>query len=221
MTSVCVRVCWDMLKHNIECSEIAIPLMDNHVIHFAHFIIYFTAFYILFTHIATSAYPYKDHMRTSLRVLVLCCQWLVSAAILRPRRSHVIYPPLRQTQLIFGDLYIRRRRDFFWNCGEHAEQYFLQKILLPQPFKKEDRQQRFLSKDNVSKTYMQECILCGLFQGYEEEAREPLSKAEVPDYSVDWLRLLAEVLRAEDILDATFFNNYMSDVDEPDQHQGG
>ena len=71
------------------------------------------------------------------------------------------------------------------------------------------------------KTYMEECILRGLFRGYEEEARETLNNAQARGYSVERLRLLAEVLRAEDIIDAAFFNNYMSDLDELDKHRAG
>ena len=71
----------------------------------------------------------------------------------------------------------------------------------------------------MSKTYMEECILRGLFRGYEEEARETLNNAQARGYSVERLRLLAEVLRAEDIVDSTFFNNYMSDLDELDKHR--
>ena len=73
----------------------------------------------------------------------------------------------------------------------------------------------------MSKTYIEECILRGLFRGYEEEARETLNNAQVRGYSVERLRLLAEVLRAEDIIDAAFFNNYMSDLDELDKHRAG
>ena len=73
----------------------------------------------------------------------------------------------------------------------------------------------------MSKTYMEECILRGLFRGYEEEARETLNNAQARGYSVERLRLLAEVLWAEDIVDATFFNNYMSDLDELDKHRAG
>ena len=86
-------------------------------------------------------------------------------------------------------------------------------ILLSKAFTKEDHEQRFFSKDNVSKTYMEECILRVLFRGYEEKARETLNNAQARGYSVERLRLLAEVLRAEDIIDATFFNNYISDLD--------
>ena len=113
------------------------------------------------------------------------------------------------------------RRNFYLPYGEDAEKYFLQNILLSQPFTKEDHEQRFFSKDNVSKTYMEECILRGLFRGYEEKARETLNNAEARGYSVERLRRLAEVLRAEDIVDATFFNNYMSDLDELDKHRAG
>ena len=126
-----------------------------------------------------------------------------------------------------GNKWRLRRRTAIprWNFslpnGEDAEKYFLQKILLPQTFTKEDHEQRFFSKDNASKTYMEECILRGLFRGYEEEARETLSNAQARGYSVEPLRLLAEVLWAEDIIDATFFNNYMSDLDELDKHRAG
>ena len=113
------------------------------------------------------------------------------------------------------------RWNFYLPYGEDAKKYFLQKILLSQPFTKEDHEQQFFSKDNVSKTYMEECILRGLFRGYEEEARETLNNAQARGYSVERLRLLAEVLRAEDIIDATFFNNYMSELDELNKHRAG
>ena len=67
--------------------------------------------------------------------------------------------------------------NFYLPNGEDAEKYFSQKILLSQPFTKEDHEQRFFSKDNVSKTYQEACILRGLFLGYEEEARETLNNA--------------------------------------------
>ena len=41
----------------------------------------------------------------------------------------------------------------------------------------------------------------------------------ISGYSIERLRLLAEVLRADDIIDATFFNNYMSDLDELNKHR--
>ena len=113
------------------------------------------------------------------------------------------------------------RWNFYLPYGEDAEKYFLENILLSQPFTKEDHEQRFFSKDKVSKTYMEECILRGLFRGYEEVARETLNNAQARGYSVERLRLLAEVLRAEDIIDATFFNNYMSDLDELNKHRAG
>ena len=133
----------------------------------------------------------------------------------------------RENRDNMGNKWRLRRRtaipgwNFYLPYGEDAEKYFLQKILLSQPFTKDDHEHRFFSKDNVSKTYMEECILRGLFRGYEEEARETLNNAEARGYSVERLRLLAEVLRAEDIIDATFFNNYMSDLNELDKHRPG
>ena len=111
--------------------------------------------------------------------------------------------------------------NFYLPSGEDVEKYFLQNILLSQPFTKVNHEQRFFSKDNVSKTYMEECILRGLFRGYEEEAGETLNNAQARGYSVGRLRFPAEVLRAEDRIDATFFNNCMSDLDELDKHRAG
>ena len=62
--------------------------------------------------------------------------------------------------------------EFYLPYGEDAELYFLQKILLSQPFTKADHERKFPSSSNVTKTYMEECIHRGLFRGYEEEARE-------------------------------------------------
>ena len=109
-----------------------------------------------------------------------------------------------------------------WNCylpySEDAKKNFLQKICLSGQFTKEDDEQHFFSKDNVLKTYMEDCILRGLFRGYEEQSRGGLNNAQARGYSVERLRFLAEVLRTEDIIDETFFNNYTSNLDEPDKH---
>ena len=113
------------------------------------------------------------------------------------------------------------RWNFYLPYAEEAKKYFLQKILLSQQFLKEDHEQRFFSKDNVSKTYMEECILRGLFRGYEEEARETLNNAQAGGSSVERLHLLAKVPQSQDIIDATFFNNYMVDLDEVDGHWAG
>ena len=60
------------------------------------------------------------------------------------------------------------RCNFYLPCGENAELYSLQKILLWQPFIKADHEQKFPSSNNVTKTYMEECIHPRLFRGYEE-----------------------------------------------------
>ena len=41
-----------------------------------------------------------------------------------------------------------------------------------QTFIKEDHKQCLLSKDNASRNYVEECIIRGLFRGYEDEAQE-------------------------------------------------
>ena len=126
-----------------------------------------------------------------------------------------------------GKKWILRRRTAIprWNLylpyGEDAELYFLQKILLSQPFTKADHERKFLSSNNVTKTYMEECIHRGLFRGYEEEARESLNNAQARGYSVERLRLLAQVLMAKEIIDSTFLNTYMSDLDELEKHRFG
>ena len=82
----------------------------------------------------------------------------------------------------------RRAASQRWNLylpyGEDAELYFLQKILLSRPFKKADHERKFFSSNNVTKTYMEECIHRGLFRGYEEEARDTLNNAQARGYSV-------------------------------------
>ena len=76
-----------------------------------------------------------------------------------------------------GKKWILRRRTaiprwkFYLPYGEDAELYFLQKILLSQPFTKADHERKILSSNNVTKTYMEECIHRGLFRGYEEEEK--------------------------------------------------
>ena len=57
-----------------------------------------------------------------------------------------------------------------------------------------------------------------MFRGYEEEARETLNNAQARGYSVVCLPLLAQVLMAEEIIDFTFLNTYMSDLDELEEH---
>ena len=126
-----------------------------------------------------------------------------------------------------GKKWILRRRtaiprwNFYLPYGEDAELYFLQKILLSQPFTKAHHERKFLSSNNVTKTYMEDCIHRGLFHGYEEEARETLNNAQARGYSVERLRLLAQVLMAEEIIDSTFLNTYMSDLDELEKHRFG
>ena len=95
-----------------------------------------------------------------------------------------------------GKKWILRRRtailrwNFYLPRGEDAELYFLQKILLSQPFTKADHERKFLSSNNVTETYMEECIHRGLFRSCEEEARETLNNAQARGYSVERLRLL-------------------------------
>ena len=77
-----------------------------------------------------------------------------------------------------GKKWILRRRTAIprWNLylpyGEDAELYFLQKILLSHSFTKADHEQKFFLSNNVTKTYMEECIHRGWFRGDEEEARK-------------------------------------------------
>ena len=126
-----------------------------------------------------------------------------------------------------GKKWILRRRtaiprwNFYLPYAEDAELYFLQKILLSHPFTKADHERKFLSSNNVTKTYMEECIHRGLFRGYDEEARETLNNAQARGHSVERLRLLAQVLMAEEIIDSTFLNTYMSDLDELEKHRFG
>ena len=112
-----------------------------------------------------------------------------------------------------------------WNLylpyGEDAEWYILQNILLPQPFTKTDQERKFLSSNNVTKTYMEECIHRGFFRGYEEEATESFNVAQARGYSVERLRLLAQVLMAKEIIDSTCLKTYMSDLDELEKHRFG
>ena len=68
---------------------------------------------------------------------------------------------------------------------------------------------------------MEECIHRGLFRAYEEEARETLNNAQARGYSVERLRLLAQVLMVEEIIDSTFLNTYMSNLDELEKHRFG
>ena len=60
-----------------------------------------------------------------------------------------------------------------------------------------------------------------MFRGYEEEARETLNNAQAHGYSVERLRLLAQVLMAEEIIGSVFLNTYMSDLDELEKHRFG
>ena len=60
-----------------------------------------------------------------------------------------------------------------------------------------------------------------MFRGYEEEARETLNNAQARGYSVERLRLLAQRLMAEEIIDSTFLNTYMSNLDELEKHRFG
>ena len=69
--------------------------------------------------------------------------------------------------------------------------------------------------------YMEECIHRGLFCGYEVEARETVNNAQARACSVERLRLLAQVLMAEEIIDSTFLNTYMSDLHELEKHRFG
>ena len=80
---------------------------------------------------------------------------------------------------------------------------------------------RTLSSKNVTETYMEECIHRGLSRAYEEEATETLNNAQARGDSVERLRLLAQVLMAEEIIDSTFRNTYMSDLDELEKHRFG
>ena len=136
--------------------------------------------------------------------------------------------PLEKLEKTFtdevGKKWILRRRtaiprwNFYLPYAEDADLYFLQKMLLSQPFTKADHERKFLSSNNVTKTYREECIHRGLFRGYEEEARGTLNNAQARGYSVERLRLLAQVLMAEEIIDSTFLNTYMSDLDELENH---
>ena len=126
-----------------------------------------------------------------------------------------------------GKKWILRKRtgiprwNFYLPYGEDAEFDLLQKILLSQLLQSSEHDPKFLSSNNVTKAYMEKCIHRGLFRGYEEEARETLNDAQPSGYSVDRLRLLAQVRMAEDVLDSTFLNTYMSDLDELERHRFG
>ena len=69
--------------------------------------------------------------------------------------------------------------------------FFLQKILLSQPFTKADHQRKFLPSNNVTKTFMEECIHREFGRGDEEEASENVSNAQARGYSFERLRKMA------------------------------
>ena len=56
--------------------------------------------------------------------------------------------------------------DFIPPVWRRCRIVFLAKILLSHPFTKADHEQKFFAADNVTKTYMKECIHRGLVQGY-------------------------------------------------------
>ena len=103
------------------------------------------------------------------------------------------------------------RWNFYLPNGEDAELYLLQKILLSQAFTKANSERKFPSSNNVTETYIEECIHRGLFRGHEEEASETSNNAQARGYSAERLRLLAQVLMAKEIMEPTFLNTYMSD----------
>ena len=65
---------------------------------------------------------------------------------------------------------------------------------------------------------MAECIHRGLFGVYEEEKEESLNTAQVPWYSIQRVDFLAEALRAKELIDPNFFNNYMSNLHWLNKH---
>ena len=67
---------------------------------------------------------------------------------------------------------------------------------------------------SLEHTYIEKCIHRGLFSSYEEEARENVNNAQAREYCIECLHPFAHVLMGEDIIKSTFFNNYMSDLDE-------
>ena len=90
-------------------------------------------------------------------------------------------PPERMQRELrdnMGNWRILRRRtaiprwNFYLPYGGDAKTYFLQKILLSQPFAKEDHEQRFFSEDNVSRPTWRSVS----FVGYSEDMRKKHEK---------------------------------------------
>ena len=91
--------------------------------------------------------------------------------------------------------------------------------MLSKPFGKTEHDAKFLSPDNDTNTYMEECIIRALFHGYEEEAEETLNTAQARGYSIERLRLLAATLRDEEVIGDAFFTSYNEELDAMSKHR--
>ena len=111
------------------------------------------------------------------------------------------------------------RWNFYLPYGDDAEKHYLQKILLSSPFGKEAHDAKFLSPENDTRTYMEECIIRGLFSGYEDEAQETLNTAQARGYSIERLRVLAATLHAEEVIGEAFFTSYNEELEAMAKHR--
>ncbi|XP_065058005.1 uncharacterized protein LOC135685854 isoform X1 [Rhopilema esculentum] len=97
---------------------------------------------------------------------------------------------------------------FYLPNGENQENYYMQKLVLNLPLRKETP---VISPNNVSKTYMEECAIRNLIEE-QDDAMTALQDARQRGFSLARLRKMAQSLRDMDWIGEDEFNTFIDEV---------
>ncbi|XP_065054172.1 uncharacterized protein LOC135682975 [Rhopilema esculentum] len=97
---------------------------------------------------------------------------------------------------------------FYLPNGENQENYYMQKLVLNLPLRKETP---VISPNNVSKTYMEECAIRNLIEE-QDDAMTALQDARQRGFSLARLRKMAQSLCDMDWIGEDEFNTFIDEV---------
>ncbi|XP_065054148.1 uncharacterized protein LOC135682959 isoform X4 [Rhopilema esculentum] len=97
---------------------------------------------------------------------------------------------------------------FYLPNGENQENYYMQKLVLNLPLRKETP---VISPNNMSKTYMEECAIRNLIEE-QDDAMTALQDARQRGFSLARLRKMAQSLRDMDWIGEDEFNTFIDEV---------
>ena len=101
------------------------------------------------------------------------------------------------------------RWKFFMPNGDDQEQYYMQKVVLNIPLRKDTP---ILSRENKSRTYLEDCVIRELLSE-KDDGLNALHDARQRGFSIDRLRKMAQSLKDMDWIGEDEFNIFLEEVE--------